>query len=201
MSKIPFVKLTTYDDKSYYLTLKQAEKLEESLQDPELGNNFVRVANDKIRFSSIKSLEQVHLQLNDIPKYLVERIQKDYPKTLTEKNEAKKDENAEYAWRCYWADDPKCDPYRGLPITRKQINPNEPEASANYEPSSVLIDKQHLPYVCRKHEISQKRVVDPTNGKEVIATEWGRIVEELHIHFDYKFGTHYKTVKSHQVYT
>ena len=199
MSKIPFVKLTTYDDKSYYLTQKQADALSESLQDPEMSNNLVNIANDKIRLSSVKSLEQVFLQLADIPKYLVERIQKDYPKTLLDGE--KKKENVQTEWRRYWADDPRCEPYRGQPIMRKHLDETELEPRASYEPADSSIDKLHLPYVCRKVEVSKTYVTDPKTGKQIEAKAYGRILEEIRIDFDYTMNNWYRVVKESIKYT
>lgn len=194
MSKIPFVKLTTYDDKAYYLTQKQAVKVGELMENPDESGRVLTIADDKVRVSSIKSLEQTHLQLNDIPKYLAKRIQKDYPKSLADGG-SNEEGGKQYEWRRYWEDDPKCAPYQGQRITRKQIENNCPKEMEEYEPADALIDKQHLPYVCKKHEVTKAYVTDPNTGKQTVATNYGKVVEALHVRFELWAGTWHQSVR------
>lgn len=153
--KIAKVKLMG-SQKIYWLTERQADIIEQMSQSGQYAGKLVPMGGDKIKLSSIKSIEMEEEDFEICPQYFKDALKKEMNGVLPEPKE------------------------KWVKTRTKTYYEDGTEAKKPF----ITLCKEGIPFIEKDFRVlSEKMVVNPLTGKEEKAEQLGDVIEERTIKF------------------
>jgi hypothetical protein len=151
--------------KIYWLTEKQADVITQMTQSGQYASKLIPLGGDRVKLSSIKSIEFEDEDFEISPAYFKEAVKKEMNGALPEPKK-----RIEKQTKTYYED--------GTEVKKPYIQ----------------LCKEGVPFIERDFSVIDKRyVTNPLTGREEIAYQLGAVIEERYIGFE-RYENYYAPV-------